>query len=297
MAESIEGRIVKGIAGFYYVNAGGSLYECHARGLFRKDKIKPMVGDYVTIEITDDVKMTGNIIAIKDRKNSLIRPLVSNVDQAIIVFAFTKPEPNLILLDKFLITMLQHEVDTVVIFNKEDLSKENDLEYYKENYKNAGVRFMVISALNNKGVDEVRDMLKGKTTVLAGPSGVGKSTLINNICKDVVMETGDISEKLSRGKHTTRHSEIFSLGDNTYIMDTPGFTAFDIEEGMDKSDLKHYYPEFYSSEGACKFDPCSHTHEPSCKIKEQVMAGSISKLRYDNYVYIYDELKNRRVYR
>lgn len=297
MADSIRGRIVKGIAGFYYVKADGNLYECHAKGLFRKDKIKPMVGDFVSIEITDIEKMLGSIVAIEDRKNSLIRPFVANVDQAIIVFAFTKPEPNLILLDKFLITMRKNSIDTVIIFNKEDLSSEGEFEKYTETYRESGAGFRIISALNNRGVDEVRDMLKGKTTVLAGPSGVGKSTLINHICKDMVMETGDISEKLARGKHTTRHSEIFALDDESYIMDTPGFTAFDLEVGMDRDDLKHYYPEFYSYEGQCRFEPCSHTHEPSCKVKDMAADGTISKIRYENYIYIYDELKNRRGYR
>lgn len=297
MADTLNGRIVKGIAGFYYVRTEQGIYECHARGLFRKDKVKPIVGDYVTIEILDVSKMLGSLVAIEERKNSLIRPLVANVDQAIIVFAFTKPEPNLNLLDKFLIMMRKNDIDTVILFNKEDLSKDDEADKYVKAYEHSGAKIMTISALNNKGVDDVKKMLAGRTTVLAGPSGVGKSTLINRICEDSVMETGDISEKLKRGKHTTRHSEIFDIGSESYIMDTPGFTAFELVDGMEAEEIKDYYPEFFEHEGTCKFEPCSHTHEPQCMVKAAVENGSISKIRYDNYLYIYGEIKNRRVYK
>lgn len=296
----INGRIVKGIAGFYYVSVDDeskSLYECHARGLFRKDKIKPIVGDYVSIEILDEEKKLGSIVSIDNRKNELIRPLVANIDQAVIVFAFTKPEPNFNLLDKFLIMMRKNDVDTVIIFNKEDLAKDGEGNSYVEAYKNSGARIMTICAKEGRGIEEVKELLHGKTTVLAGPSGVGKSTLINAICDDAVMETGDISEKLKRGKHTTRHSEIFQIGDDSYIVDTPGFTAFELVEGMEKEEIRDYYPEFFPYEGTCKFEPCSHTHEPSCSVKAAVDESKINKIRYDNYLYIYDEIKNRRIYR
>lgn len=303
----VNGRIVKGIAGFYYVSVcladtNSNVYECHAKGSFRKEKIKPIVGDYVSIEILDEEKKLGSIIAIEDRKNELIRPLASNVDQAVIVFAFTKPEPNLNLLDKFLIMMRMNNIDTIILFNKEDLAKnlEEDSKRYLDAYKGSGAKIMTISALNNEGIDDVKKLLSGKTTILAGPSGVGKSTLINAICENSVMETGSISEKLKRGKHTTRHSEIFavnSLGDNSYIMDTPGFTAFELVEGIDKDEIKDYYPEFFKYEGNCKYEPCSHTHEPSCAVKTAVSEVEISQIRYDNYLYIYDEIKNRRVYK
>lgn len=297
MADILNGRIVKGIAGFYYVRVDDDLYECHARGLFRKDKVKPVVGDYVGIEMLDLDKKLGSIVSINDRKNLLIRPLASNIDQAVIVFAFTKPEPNLNLLDKFLIMMRKNDIDTVIIFNKEDLDEKSAGNSYIEAYKNSGAKVMLISAKEGRGVDDVKALLAGKTTVLAGPSGVGKSTLINAICEESVMETGSISEKLKRGKHTTRHSEIFEISADTFIMDTPGFTAFELVEGMDKEEIRDYYPEFYEYEGTCKFEPCSHTHEPSCSVKAAVKDGTISKIRYDNYLYIYDEIKNRRLYK
>ena len=286
------GRIVKGIAGFYYVIGEDKVeYECKAKGSFRKDRMKPLVGDFVNIDIIDQDNCKGNIVDIEPRKNELIRPNVSNVDQALIIFALTSPEPNFVTLDKMILQYLYQNVHVILCFNKEDLVDDKYCEQVLKDYAGCGCDVLLTSADRNQGIDELLEHLKGKATTVAGPSGVGKSSIVNCLQNSIVMETGDISKKLERGKHTTRHSQIIPLNDNTYIIDTPGFGSFDLFD-ISYENLSEYYDEFGLDE-SCHFCPCSHTHEPGCAVTQAVKNGLISKLRYDNYVYIYNELKNK----
>lgn len=290
------GKIMKGIAGFYYVHVEGrGVYECKAKGIFRKEGIKPLVGDNVEMDVLDDAEMLGNIREILPRKSALLRPAVANVDQALILFAIVKPNPNFNLLDRFLIRMEQQKLPTIICFNKEDIASPEEKAALCKSYETCGYQVLFISVLENRGLNQVRELLAGKTTALAGPSGVGKSSLINQLSPATQMETGEISEKIKRGRHTTRHSEIIALGDGTYIMDTPGFTSLDMPD-ITKEELGGYYPEFRAYEPYCKFRGCAHLSEPDCKVKEAVEEGGISRVRYENYTVLYRELKESRRY-
>ena len=295
-AYCVEGKIVKGIAGFYYVhNAELGLYECKAKGVFRNKKIKPLVGDMVRFEIIDEEAKKGNIVTIEERNNELIRPAVANIDQACLIFAAGKPTPNLNLLDRFLVMMTKHDVETLICFNKQDVVNDEEIERLTQVYDNCGYKVIFLSALHNEGVEEVRNLMLDKTTVFAGPSGVGKSTLINAIKPEANMETGEISEKIERGKHTTRHSEIFHVEGHTYMMDTPGFTSLTIED-IEKEELEELFVEFSSYRENCRFKGCAHINEPGCAVKQALAEGKINQVRYENYKQIYEELKNRKKY-
>lgn len=292
----MRGKIIKGIAGFYYVYVEGrGTYECKAKGIFRKDHKKPLVGDDVEADVLDEEAMLGNIREILPRKSALIRPAVANVDQALIIFAIVKPNPNFNLLDRFLIRMERQNLPTIICFNKQDIATEKEKETLRRAYETCGYQVLFISALEQEGLEQVKELLTGKTTTVAGPSGVGKSSLINQLAPKAQMETGDISRKIERGKHTTRHSEIIALGENTYIVDTPGFTSLDISE-ITKEELGTYYPEFVQYEPYCKFSGCAHISEPSCGVKDAVAEGKISQVRYDNYKVLYQELKEIKRY-
>ena len=290
------GKIMKGIAGFYYVHVEGQgVYECKAKGIFRKEGVKPLVGDDVELDILDEPRKLGNIRRILPRKSALIRPAVANVDQALVLFAIVKPNPNFNLLDRFLINMERQKLPTVICFNKEDIASEEEKEALRKSYETCGYQVLFISALENRGVEQVKAVLAGKTTTLAGPIGAGKSSLINRLSPHIHMETGEISQKIERGRHTTRHSEIIPLGQETYIMDTPGFTSLAITD-MTKEELGGFYPEFREYEPFCKFRGCAHLSEPSCAVKEAVEAGKISRVRYENYKILYRELKEMKRY-
>jgi ribosome biogenesis GTPase len=292
----MQGKIIKGIAGFYYVhvppgeNDDGGIYECKAKGIFRKENIKPLVGDDVEIEVTDAKDFEGNIMEIFPRKSVLVRPAVANIDQALLIFAVNKPVPNYNLLDRFLIMMRQQGLECIICFNKSDLSDDKQREEIHKIYKDSGCRILFASALENDGLEEIMEILKGKTTAVAGPSGVGKSSITNRLQSDIEMETGAISEKIDRGKHTTRHSELITISDNTYIMDTPGFSSLSLFD-MEKEELKNFYPEFAPYEKECKFLTCVHIHEPICGVRNALNDGKINKMRYNNYVTLYEELK------
>ena len=287
---------MKGIAGFYYVDVEESgIYECKAKGIFRKEGQKPLVGDLVEIEILDEAEKTGNMTRILPRKNELIRPAVANIDQALVIFALENPTPNLTLLDRFLVMMEQQNVPTAICFNKRDLAGEDYTDHLRSVYENCGYRVFTVSAAKEQGMQEVEAYLKGKTTVVAGPSGVGKSSITNRMQKEIQMETGEISRKIERGKHTTRHAELFAVEADTYIMDTPGFTSLYIE-GMEKEELKEFYPEFLPYEPYCRFGGCVHLSEPVCGVKEALAEGEISPIRYENYKLLYEELKERKKY-
>ena len=289
----MQGKIVKGIAGFYYVHVVGfGIYECRARGIFRKENKKPLVGDNVEIEILDDKDMEGNLVKILPRKNELIRPAVANVDQALVVFAAAKPDPHFNLLDRFLVMMEAKGIRTVLCFNKEDIAGESRITELKEIYENCGCRVIFTSALKKRNIEEVKDVLQGSTTVVAGPSGVGKSSLINLLQSGVKMETGEISRKIERGRHTTRHSELITLNEDSYIMDTPGFSSLYVND-FEKEELKYYFPEFTPYNDQCRFHGCDHVHEPGCAVKEAVDQGKIHEIRYRDYLEMYQEQQEK----
>lgn len=292
----MQGKIVKGIAGFYYVHVAGSgVYECKAKGIFRKDGIKPLVGDDVEIEILDEKAMEGNIEHILPRENELIRPAVANIDQALIVFAVTKPSPHLNLLDRFLVMMESRDIPVVLCFNKTDIGSSPEILELEEIYAGCGYPVIFTSAKIEDNIESLKELLQGKTTAIAGPSGVGKSSLINVIQSGVTMETGSVSEKIGRGRHTTRHAELLVIDRDSYIMDTPGFSSLYISD-MEKSELKYCFPEFRPYEGKCRFNGCDHTHEPDCAVKEAVKTGKIHEKRYENYLSMYRELQERKKY-
>ena len=290
----MQGRILKGVGGLYevYLEGKGS-YACRAKGIFRKKKIRPNVGDYVDIDILSETDREGNITVIHPRKNSLIRPMVANVDQAMILFAVHEPEPNYHLLNTFLIMMQQQNVPVAICINKMDLADPEDAVYIRKNYEKSGAGVHFISAIEGDGMEEIREILDRKTTVLAGPSGVGKSSLLNSLVKETRMETGSVSIKIKRGRHTTRHSELIHIARDTYVLDTPGFSSLYLPE-MEKEKLKDYFSEFTPCEGHCRFLDCSHITEPDCAVKKAVEDGEISRLRYDDYVYTYEELAQKK---
>lgn len=292
MKETHRGKIIKGIAGFYYVYVvGKGLFECKAKGLFRKDKIKPLVGDNVSVSITDDSLKLGNIEDIEERKNSIIRPACANIDMAVIVMAISRPAPKYTLLDRIMIFFEYHDIPLALCFNKCDEAQEDDMSDIKSRYKDSGAAVLFTSATGNTGIDELKLLLKSRTSIFTGPSGVGKSSLINLLCPEAFLETGDIS-RIGRGKHTTRHSEIFKVDTDTFIMDTPGFTSLDVPE-IEKRQLKYYFNDFKEYENKCRFDGCVHIHEPDCAVKEALARGDINRERYDSYTGIYKELETR----
>lgn len=293
----MQGKIVKGIAGFYYVHVVGSgIYECKAKGIFRKLNKKPLVGDDVDIEVLDEKEKKGNISALLPRRNELLRPAVSNVDQALVIFAAKSPDPNFNLLDRFLIRMQMEEIKTIICFNKCDLVNEEERGELLRIYEKSGCDVLFTSTKTQEGLEELRQLLLEKTSTVAGPSGVGKSSIINEIQPHVEMETGSISTKIERGKHTTRHSQLIPIEGSAYIMDTPGFSTLYINE-LEKEDLKDYYEEFAEYYVDCRFQGCNHISEPDCMVKEAVEKKWIASNRYENYKVLFEELKNKkRVY-
>ena len=286
----MRGLIVKGIAGFYYVKAGGEVFQCKARGVFKKDGIVPMVGDIVTIEVLQD----GNAVinAIAERKNEFIRPPVSNVDCFVIVIAAAKPEPNLKLVDRFLAMAEKNKAEAVVCVNKIDLAEKAIIQTIREIYE--GVYPVVFtSALSGAGIDALKALMKNEKYAFAGPSGTGKSTLINAMQPSAEAETGEISRKTSRGKHTTRHAEIFETEFGAMVCDTPGFTSFDVIDA-EADELQHLYPEIEKLYGACKYRNCMHIKETGCVVRDAVKTGLIHQSRYDSYKEIYKEIINNR---
>ena len=292
----MQGKIIKGIAGFYYIYAeDGNVYECKAKGIFRKDNFKPLVGDNVEITVLNEEEKEGSVTSILPRRNSLIRPAVANVDQAFLIFAMENPKPNFLLLDRFLIMMKQQEIPAVICFNKKDVGEKEEMEQLYEIYTGCGYRVVLSSTYEGEGMDEIHEILKGKTTVVAGPSGVGKSSITNCMQGEVQMETGEISKKLKRGKHTTRHSQVIPVEKNTFLVDTPGFSSLYLTD-MKEEELRDYFPEFVMYEPQCRFQGCMHIHEPGCAVKKALSEGKISQQRYDNYLALYEELKEKRRY-
>ena len=278
----LNGTIIKGIGGFYYVKASDNVYECKARGVFRKERVTPMIGDRVVIEVNGE---KGSITEIVPRTSSLIRPPVANIDTIIIVVAAAEPEPSLELIDKMLVNAEISGIKPAICINKTDLRMREDIE---EIYTKAGYEVFTVSAEKNAGTDKLFDYLKGKTTAFAGLSGVGKSSLLSLITDDT-LETGEVSEKIRRGRHTTRHVELFEI-DGGFVLDTPGFGQLEVE-GIKADELQNYFPEMADAGGSCRFRGCAHINEPDCYVKEKLENGEISPSRYDSYKSMYEKLK------
>ncbi len=290
-----SGRLIKGIGGFYYVDVKGETFECKARGLFRKKKITPVVGDYVEIDILDKENKKGVLEKINNRHNELIRPSVSNVDQAVVVFAVTQPDPHLSLLDRFLVLAESQNLNIVICFNKIDLLEQEEYSKIINEYKSIGYKVILTSTNQKKGINELKNELKNKTTVFAGPSGVGKSTLLNSIHPGLKLQTGEISSKISRGKHTTRHAEIIPIEEDSWVVDTPGFSSLNMNF-IEESQLELYFPEFMKCVDKCRFNTCKHINEPNCGVKDAVELNKISGSRYNNYIQFIEEIKKHRRY-
>lgn len=288
----MNGKIIKGIGGFYYIKTDKGIIECKARGKFRYQDMKPMVGDNVIIKIENG---KGVIEEILERSSSLKRPTVANVTLALVVFAIKNPDIQYDLLYKFLILCESNNIKAVVCINKIDLATESELENVKQKINGIGYEVLFINAKEWANSDIIREKLSGNTTVLCGPSGVGKSTIINTLIYREHMATGSVSEKIGRGKHTTRHSELIEV-ENGYIVDTPGFSTLDISF-LDKDNLKMAFPDFEELNYGCKFRGCIHHKEPGCAIKEAVNEGRINKSRYEFYIRTLEQILSERKYK
>lgn len=283
----LNGKILKGIGGFYYIETADAVYECKARGVFRKQKITPLVGDDVTITIRSNGENT--IDSIHPRKNFLVRPPVANIEQLFILSAACNPSPNLFLIDKMTAIAINKGIEPIIVFTKCDLM---DLSEFEKIYKNSGLKTVCISSVTKDGIDTVKEWISGKVSAFTGNSGVGKSTLLNSICEGLNLDTGEISEKLGRGRHTTRAVELYKVCDG-YVADTPGFSSFDIEknESVALEDIQYCFPEFQPYLGKCKFVSCSHTVDKGCAVLEALCDGKIEKTRHESYKAMYSEAK------
>lgn len=285
-----SGIILKGIGGFYYVSTGETTYECRARGIFRKNDVTPVPGDKVNFSITDEDRKKGSLDEVHPRFSQLVRPSVSNVNQVVTVVAVKSPTTDFLLLDKLLVTAAKENIKAVICLNKLDLDVDSESTKIFEAYKNAGYGFVKTSTKTGEGLDELEAILKSMVTVFAGQSGVGKSTLLNSILKDLIMQTGGLSIKTDRGRHTTRHAELVPLVCGGYIVDTPGFSSFELED-IDQNDLQYYYREFADLKEDCRFSTCCHISEPDCKVKELVGSTLIDNGRYKRYTELFSYLK------
>lgn len=290
-----EGRIIKGIAGFYYVHDGENVYECKAKGIFRNKKEKPMVGDFVRFEPVDEVQKTGNITDILPRASQLIRPEAANVDQMLVVFSASVPSPNYEMINRYLVSIHDLELPVHLLITKIDLAEKPALKEIEDQFLNVPVALHFVSSKTGEGMEELKDVLKGKVSCLSGPSGVGKSSLLNGLLGESRMEVGELSRKIERGKNTTRHTELFYVGENTYVMDTPGFTSVDFDS-VNPVNLPLMFDEFIPYLVHCRFSDCTHRKEKDCAVCAALSDGKISRTRYDSYVNMYDYLINLRRY-
>ena len=288
----INVKIIKGIGGFYYVDTENGLYECRARGIFRKNKITPLVGDRVSISVVDEENKKGVVEEIEERDTELVRPPIANVDKALIVFAIKNPSPNLSLLDRFIVLAEKENLEIVIVFTKVDLDTDGELlGELKDIYEVSGYKVISVSNKLKLNIDKIKEELKENTVVFAGPSGVGKSSLLNEVDKNFELKTGEVSDKIKRGKHTTRHAELLKLECGGMVADTPGFSSLTLDD-IDESELKEYFIEFDKYD-ECRFGSrCIHENEPSCAVKEAVENGDISKKRYESYIQLLNEIRS-----
>ncbi|MDP4144692.1 MAG: ribosome small subunit-dependent GTPase A [Bacillota bacterium] len=285
----MQGRIIKGISGFYYVRVEDDIIECKARGKFRHNELTPLVGDIVDITVKDN---KGVVEKIHKRSSELIRPTVANVTQAFVIFALKNPDINVELLNKFLILSEFNGLKVFVCFNKTDLAERTNYKNLISMITDAGYEVIFLNAKEGSGIADIRNYLGGNVSVFCGPSGVGKSTILNKLAGRDIMQTGEISDKVKRGKHTTRHSELVEV-DGGFIVDTPGFSSLEIDF-ITKEELQSCFPEFYSIDNSCKFTGCLHYKEPGCSVKEAVSQGEINKFRYEFYIKTLEEILTRR---
>lgn len=290
----MTGLIMKGIGGFYYVQTEAGLIEAKGRGIFRKDGMTLAVGDFVDMDIIDETEKKGVINEILPRKNQFIRPPIVNVDIFLIICAATRPKPNFALIDKFLVMAEMHNVEAVLCINKCDEADEEEIATLKEAYA-AVYPVLCVSGRTGEGMEQLETIIAGKTAALAGPSGVGKSTMLNAMIPHANMQTGAISEKTKRGRHTTRHVELFEVEGGGKVFDTPGFTSFEIMEAGEDN-LRLYYPEIERYEGQCRYDNCRHITEPDCAVREAVKNGEIPKQRYESYAANIEEIRGKKKY-
>lgn len=286
----MQGRIVKGIGGFYFVSDGSRVVMGKARGNLKRNKELLYVGDIVDYEITAEGEAIINGVARRD--NSLIRPPVSNLNLLVVVFAASSPEPNFNVIDKMCIACEAKGIDIAICITKPDLVPSEELEEIRSRYDSA-YDVMTVNGMTGVGIDSLRERISGRNVALAGPSGVGKSTILNNIVGAQSAETGTVSDKTGRGRHTTRHVEIFELGDGTNLYDTPGFTSLELPS-MEPSELSNLIPEFRACRGQCRYADCVHMKEPGCAVKEAVNEGVIPEGRYDTYLNLMEEVKKWR---
>lgn len=286
----LEGKITKGIGGFYYVDTEKGIYECRARGIFRKQKITPLVGDRVKISVVDEETKKGVVEEIDKRDTELIRPPIANVDKALIVFAVKNPKPHLSLLDRFIVLAEKENLEIVIVLTKADLDDDNTLEKIASIYELSGYKVIPVSNKTKLNIDKIKEELKNNVVVFAGPSGVGKSSLLNEVDKNFKLQIGEVSDKIKRGKHTTRHAELLKLECGGMVADTPGFSSLTLDD-IEDVELKSYFIEFDEFDD-CRFGSrCVHENEPSCSVKEAVEEGKISKKRYDSYIQLLNEIR------
>ena len=291
--EQFKGKITKGVGGNYEVHVEGhGTVLCRAKGILRYRRMQPLIGDNVTVEI--DAAGAGNITEILPRANELVRPAIANVDQALLVCAIREPEFHPNLLDRFLILMSRQNMPVLVCFNKTDLAEDGEAERLCRIYRDCGADVYVTQASDPRTLEALREALTGKTTVLAGPSGVGKSTIMNAMQPEAAMEVGELSEKIKRGKQTTRHTQLFCVAPDTYLCDTPGFSSLYLADILPE-ELGTYFPEFTEYAGQCRYPDCRHLQEPDCAVRAAVERDEIPKERYDSYRLLFDELSGRRI--
>ena len=289
----MQGIIVKMLKDLFFVHTSAGLIQCKARGVFRERKINPIVGDRVSIKINDDG--SGYIEEVFARTNSLIRPEVANIDLLINIHSIKEPNINTYMLDKALIMAEYYGIDSIIVFSKNDLIDEEEFNYYKDMYSNTGYPIYSISIHGDDDIKEIEDLIINKTSAVSGPSGSGKSTFLNRLNNDLNIETSRISHKSKRGRHTTRHIEIMPIAENTFILDTPGFSTINLDFITDEAHLDQFFPEFREHKSKCKYNNCMHINEPQCGIKNE-LGSTISESRYKNYLLFFDEIKKFRRY-